>query len=132
MASFAKENGISISIISIKGEGCKLDLLGKLADETSGSVTRVDPKDITNDFANILKNEVLGTNTNIKLRLHRAFKFRNEDEKDLSAQASLCVKNVGNVTKATELTFEYANRADEECMELGVDIENLKSVPFQA
>jgi hypothetical protein len=27
-----------VSVISIKGEGCKLEILGKIADETNGEV----------------------------------------------------------------------------------------------
>lgn len=35
--------------------------MGKLAEETNGSVTRVDPKDIGKDFAAILEDEIVGT-----------------------------------------------------------------------
>jgi hypothetical protein len=34
----AKEKNITVSVISIKGEGCKLEILGKIADETNGEV----------------------------------------------------------------------------------------------
>ena len=36
----AKEVGVSISVITIKGEECKIAVLGKLADETNGSIIR--------------------------------------------------------------------------------------------
>lgn len=36
LAGVAKENAISVSLLTIKGEGCKVEVLGKLADETKG------------------------------------------------------------------------------------------------
>lgn len=50
-----------VSVITIKGEGCKVEVLGKLAQDTNGSITRVNPGDIGKDFANILKDEIVGT-----------------------------------------------------------------------
>jgi len=132
LAKLAKENGVSISVISIKGEGCKLDVIGKLADVTSGSLMRVDPDELMNKFANAIKEEVLGTQVDVKLRLHQGLKFRNEDQEFLKERASLFQKNVGNVTARTELTFEYELRSDEELTEFGVDSTKLKTVPFQA
>jgi len=132
VGNFAKEQGVSISVISIKGEGCKLDVIGRLADLTSGSLTRVDPNEITNQFANIMKQEVVATQVEVKLRLHRAMKFRNESEENLKERASLYEKNVGNVTAKTELTFEYEIRPDEELVEFKINSAKLESVPFQA
>jgi hypothetical protein len=54
VSALAKENGIAISVITIKGEGCKIEILGKLAEETNGNITRVNPADIGKDFASIL------------------------------------------------------------------------------
>lgn len=66
--------------MTIKGEGCKIDVLGQLAEKTNGTVTRVKPEDIGTDFANILKDELVGTSVQLVVRLHRALKFRNEEE----------------------------------------------------
>jgi len=132
LANLAKQSGISISVISIKGEGCKLDIIGKLADLTSGSLTRVDPEQITSQFANIMKEEVLGTQVDLKLRLHNGLRFRKEAEEHLKERQGLFQKNVGNVTAKTELTFEYELRPDEELIEFGVDLAKLETVPFQA
>lgn len=61
LGQIAKENGVVVSVITIKGEGCKVEVLGKLAQDTNGSITRVNPGDIGKDFANILKDEIVGT-----------------------------------------------------------------------
>lgn len=39
----AKENGITINVISIIGDECNLDMLSTLAEMTGGNVERVDP-----------------------------------------------------------------------------------------
>lgn len=78
ITQFAKEKGIVISVITIKGEGCKMDVLGKLADNTNGTVTRVNPSELSKDFANILKDEIVGTKVVLQIRLHKAMQFRNE------------------------------------------------------
>lgn len=84
MSKFAAENGIIVSIVTIKGEGCKIDLLCKLSELTNGTVTRVKPEEISNDFANILKDELVGTQVEFIVKLHRALKFRNEDDPTLT------------------------------------------------
>ena len=55
MQIMAIENDSIVNIVSIKGEGCKIEILGILADKTGGNVTRVDPENIHRDFANILE-----------------------------------------------------------------------------
>ena len=50
----AKKNGVTINVISIKGDECNLESLAKLAELTGGEVERVDPADLTKNFANIL------------------------------------------------------------------------------
>ena len=39
----AKDKGVTINIISIKGEECNIDTLSKMADTTGGNVERVEP-----------------------------------------------------------------------------------------
>jgi hypothetical protein len=39
-----------------------MDILSLLAESTMGNVTRVDPENLSRDFASILKDEVVGTN----------------------------------------------------------------------
>jgi Mg-chelatase subunit ChlD len=61
LAVSAKEKGIAISVVTIKGEGCRMDVLGQLAEKSNGNMTRVNPSEIDNDFAEILEDEVVGT-----------------------------------------------------------------------
>lgn len=61
IGEIAKQNGITISIISIKGEGCKLETLSSLAEITNGTIKIVAPENLSSDFATILKHEIVGT-----------------------------------------------------------------------
>lgn len=132
MGIYAKERGIMVNIITIKGEGCKMEKLGQIADLTQGKVTRVNPDNITTDFKNIMKDEVVGTQVDVKVRLHPSLKFRNEEDAYLTENKSVYVKNIGNVTANTTLTFEYQIKNDVELQMEGIDLSELKEVPLQA
>lgn len=54
LGEFAKSKGVTVNIISIEGEECNIDTLSKIAELTGGSVERVDPIQLTQNFSNIL------------------------------------------------------------------------------
>jgi len=56
-----------------------MEILGKLADETNGTVTRVDPENVHKDFSTILKDELVATQVELEIHLHKALEFKNED-----------------------------------------------------
>jgi len=51
----ANKKGVIINAITIKGEECNVLTLGSLADITHGKIIRVNPLNIQDDFANVLK-----------------------------------------------------------------------------
>ncbi|CAK83958.1 unnamed protein product (macronuclear) [Paramecium tetraurelia] len=128
LGAFASQCGVVISVVTIKGEGCKVDILGALSEKTNGTVTRVRPEDIEKDFANILKDELVGTQVQLFVNLHRALKFRGEDDPTLSNKLK---RDIGNATIATTQTFEYQLKNDQELQKEQIDIKDLKNVPFQ-
>jgi len=132
LGEYAKSKGIVVSVITIKGDGCKLESLGKICELTNGKVTRVNPENILEDFANILKDEVLATKVEVKIRLHEALSFRHEKAEFLKDHGSLFNKLLGNVTGKTEVTFEYQTKTEKELENLGIDIGNILELPFQA
>ncbi|EAS02966.1 Sec23/Sec24 trunk domain protein (macronuclear) [Tetrahymena thermophila SB210] len=131
----ASQNDSIFNIISIKGEGCKLDILGSIADKTGGNVMRVDPDNLHKDFANILQDEVVALKAEMTIYLNNLMKFRNTDPDvdKVTENGSKCVKFVGNATKKTLATFEYTNKTDEEVIQqkLEDNTENIKELPFQ-
>lgn len=44
---YAKEEGINVSVITIKGENSKLEYLSSIAEESGGEIIRVTPEKLT-------------------------------------------------------------------------------------
>lgn len=101
----AVDSGVSVSVITIKGTDCKLVEIGKIADRTGGQVNIVDPLKLTQEFSTILANKIIATNVVATFILHKDLFFFYEDSEE-----SKVVKNIGNVTADTEISFEYGVR----------------------
>jgi len=54
VGEYAKNKGITINVVSLIGDECNLDALSKLAEMTGGDVDRINPVDLTKNFANFL------------------------------------------------------------------------------
>ena len=72
--------------------------MSTLAELTGGKVERVNPTNLTKDFANMLSVPVLATNVEAKVKLHKGLCFRNELATDLSEDKSLLARRFGNTT----------------------------------
>lgn len=126
IGDFAKEQGVMVNIVSIEGEECNIDTLSKIAEATGGAVERVNPIQLTQNFANILSLPVIATNVVLKVKLHKGLEFRNEDAIVLSEDKSLLFKELGNVTEETEVTFEYRLKPMNELLKMNdIDISKL-------
>ena len=84
IGQFAKEKGVTVNLISIEGDECNIGTLSKLAELTGGMVERVNPTNLTKNFANILALPVIATNVITKVKLHKGLKFRNEIAQNLN------------------------------------------------
>lgn len=127
IGNIAKEEGILISVISIKGEECSLENLGTLADLTHGTVDRVDPLTIAKDFQSILTLPVIATHVSLEILLHKGlFIIDSEKDDDEQEKKSYAVKDIGNVTKESSITLEYGIRVN-----YVEEFKNLKALPFQ-
>lgn len=132
LGEFAKEKGLTINIISIIGDDCNLDALSKLAEMTNGEIERVNPIDLTNNFANILSQPIIASNVVAKVKLHKGMTFRNEDPTHLSDDGTLMTREIGNVTADTEITFEYTMKKISELVKMeDFDLTKVKELPFQ-
>ncbi|CAF3086714.1 unnamed protein product [Rotaria socialis] len=126
----AREKGVSISVITISGTACLLPVIGQMADGTSGSVTIVDLLNIRDEFASILEQKVIASNVEATLIVHRGLYIRDPENPD--GKLEKIKRNVGNVTKQTEVSFEFGIRKKEELKEkYNIDIDQLKELPFQ-
>lgn len=132
IGEFAKDKGLTINIVSIIGDECNLDSLSKLAELTGGNVERVDPVQLTKNFANILSEPIIASNVVTKVKLHKGLQFRNENPINLSDDKSLLIRDIGNVTKETEITFEYTLKKISALAKMDdLDLTKIEHFPFQ-
>ena len=132
VGEFAKSQGVGVSVISIVEDECKLEMLSSVANLTGGDVLRVDPQKLSEDFADFLEEEIIATNTTLRVQLHKGMEFRNEKEENLEASKSVANREVGNATASTEITFEYKIKSVEELKQMEeIDFEKMECLPFQ-
>ncbi len=116
-------SGVSVSLITIEGTNCRLGVLGDIADKTMGIVNIVNPLELMDEFSSILKEEIISTNVSIKLVLPKVLYVKSDE--CWNTRESRLVKQVGNVTRETEITFEFGLRED------SILENDLKKLPFQ-
>lgn len=66
-----------VSILSLKGDKCNLKELGKLSLATGGSILKIDPKMLGTEFTKIVKENVIGTESKLVIKLNKIFKICN-------------------------------------------------------
>jgi len=124
MSTLALANGVSVSLIAIENTSCGLGLLGSIADKTMGTVNVVNPLKLREQFSKIIDDQIVATNVVATLILHKCLYVR--DSEVLNTRESFVVREIGNVTKETELTFEFGLREDAD-----IDTKIVNKLPFQ-
>jgi len=110
--------GLMISVISITGDECKLSMLSPLTELSGGDMLRVDPLRLDKDFSEIVNDAVIATDVRVKVKLHNALQFRNEDAINLIKEENSMQRDIGTVTSASEVTFEYTLKPKEELQKI--------------
>lgn len=91
----------------------------------------VNPETLSDDFANVLKDQVVGVNVDVTIQLHKAMKFRNEDKDNLFDNSTILKKKFANATVNTKISFEYELKCEEDLKFMEIDVNQIKKVPFQ-
>ena len=133
IAEFANERGVTVNIVSIKGQDCDLETLVTLSEKTNGIVNVIEPNNLQDNFEMMLKKEIIASNVSVRVHLHKALEFRNENELQMNKEKTLMDRSIGNATNESEITFEYKIKAAEELKQIeDFNIDDLKEIPFQA
>ena len=132
IASIATELGISVSVISIEGQECRLESLALVTEETGGSIVKVAPETLSTEFANVMADDVIATQVSVQVFLHKTVKFVKEPAEVLSLNDSRMHKFIGNATPSSAFSFQYALKSNEEIAALGINKNDISSIPFQA
>jgi hypothetical protein len=114
----AAAQGCSIDVVALEGDGCDVENLGVMSEAAGGTVSKLDPTKLVDEFAAILAEPVLATRCTLTMHLHAGLRFRNEDELAEEAAAAaagtsalqhhhVLVKQIGNVTASSEVSVEF-------------------------
>mmetsp|Transcript_19780 Transcript_19780/g.16951 ORF Transcript_19780/g.16951 Transcript_19780/m.16951 type:complete len:171 (-) Transcript_19780:520-1032(-) len=130
VGDYAVDRGISVSVITIAGTQCKIELLGPLTDRTAGTITKVDSTSMS--FKETADDAIVATGVNLKVILHSGLAFVNENKASLTNDESILAKTIGNVTDRNETTVEFRLKTKLELDKSSVDLSSLEHIPLQA
>ncbi|XP_070710715.1 circularly permutated Ras protein 1 [Pempheris klunzingeri] len=121
LALQAVGSGVIISVMTFEGTDCRLADIGKLADTTGGRVNMVSIGTVATEIQSASVDNVLATGVRATLLAPDGMYFPFEDE-----NSHKLVREIGNVTKGLEITFQFAIKP--EFMEVFLQKDTL---PFQ-
>lgn len=98
MGDIAVEKGVSVSIITVKGQQCQVDALGPLTDRTAGQILRIDPANF--DLSKLAANNLIGTDVKLKAIIHEGLTFKNDNQQNNNE--SILVRHIGSVSDKSE------------------------------
>ena len=128
----AKEKGIVISLITFEDSESEIDVLKNMVELSGGEIIRVNPNEILDGFNDLLDNQVIASDVNIKVNLNKSMTFRDQEKKDLKNDESTIIKNMGNVTKETETYYELKFKHATKLAEMkDINFNNLNNLIFQ-
>jgi|JI6StandDraft_1071083.scaffolds.fasta_scaffold01508_23 hypothetical protein len=134
MGEYAKSKHVTISVLTIKGAGCNVKMLGRVTSASGGSIMKVDPTKLGTEFSKVISDETLGANCDVLIRLNKRFKFRGVDAKLLSDHDRIFKDKLGNFSADTELTYAFDLIPAEEALALkhvNPELYNRKNLPMQ-
>jgi len=132
IGEIAKEKGIVINLITFEDSESEIEILMKMVQNSGGEIIRVNPFAILDGFNDLLENEALASEVEIKMNLNKCMTFRDEEEKNMLNDGSSITKKLGNVTKETETYFELKFKKALQLAELSdIDFDKLKDLTFQ-
>lgn len=134
MAEYAKRKRVMVNILSLKGDRCNLKELGKLSLATGGSIFKIDPQALGTEFNKIIKENILGTESKLTIKVNRLFKICNGAADELSEDKSTLVQDFGNFSAETILSFEFDTISKEEAAKnpnIDLDLYSQARVPMQ-
>jgi hypothetical protein len=111
VANIASTAGVIVDVIGFEGANCNLEALSQLADATSGSMMRVNPANITEQFSNILEDEVVATNASVTMTSHAGLFIRDPAQDAIMEDAAVAPRVATPATTVGMLRSKYAMQA---------------------
>ena len=132
IGEMAKEKGIIINLITFQDSESEIDILMSVVDKSGGEIIRVNPNAILDGFNDLLENEAIASEVELRMNLNKCLTFRDQEEKDLSNDGSTIYQKLGNVAKETETYYEIKFKKAMKLAEMkDINFEELKNLIFQ-
>jgi hypothetical protein len=133
IGNMAKEKGVVISLITFEDSESEIDVLKNMVELSGGEIIRVNPNEILDGFNDLLENEVIASEVEIKMNLNKSMTFRDiKDKNDLKNDNSSIVKKIGNATKETETYYELKFKSAMKLSDMKeINFDELKNLIFQ-
>ncbi|XP_071020030.1 circularly permutated Ras protein 1 [Oncorhynchus clarkii lewisi] len=107
LAHEAANSGVIVSVMTFEGTDCRLAEVGLLADQTGGRVNTVSIGTVATEIQSALADNILATGVMATLLAADGVYFPYEEE-----CSHRLVREIGNVTEAVEITFQFACKPD--------------------
>ena len=132
IGEIAKEKGIIINLITFEDSESEINVLMNMIQNSGGEIIRVNPQAILDGFNDLLENEAIASEVEIKMNLNKCMTFRDQEEKDMINDNSTIIQKLGNVSKETETYYELKFKKSIILAEMkDINFDELKNLIFQ-
>ena len=132
IGNMAKEKGIVISLITFEDSESEIYILKDMVELSGGEIIRVNPSQILEGFNDLLENNVIASDVEVRLNLNKCMTFRDEEKINLINDDSTYYKKIGNVVRETETYHELKFKSSIKLAEYKeINFELLKNLIFQ-
>eukprot|EP00347_Sterkiella_histriomuscorum_P014949 403358888 len=128
----ARDNAVTVHLVTIIGEECRIDAIQKTCEVSGGQIERVDPNNMRENFEDFLSQNVIATQVDLTLQISYLLKLKNVKMFDLHTREQRIIKYLGNITEDVSLTLEYSLEDIKQIIELyKIDLRQVDYFPVQ-
>ena len=132
IGNMAKEKGIMISLITFEDSESEIYILKNMVELSGGEIIRVNPSQILEGFNDLLENNVIASDVEVKLHLNKCMTFRDEEKINMINDESTYYKKIGNAAKETETYHELKFKSSIKLAEYkDINFDQLYNLIFQ-
>lgn len=104
IGQIAKSLGVTVNVLTIRGDNCQLEYVSLVSDISGGSVDIVDPLDLSSQVTKIMSKPILGTGVTVRVLISDEFVFTDTGK-------NVAIHEIGNVTADTDITFAFRSKS---------------------
>ena len=110
----------------------EIDILKVMVEKSVDEIIRVNPNEILDGFNDLIENEAIATEVELRMNLNKCLTFSDQEEKDLSNVGSSICQKLVNVSKETETYYEIKFKKAIKLAEMkDINFKELKNLIFK-